>query len=137
MKETALAWLHKQSRSKDIALYRAMQKLNRSEKEIKDIEDAIEIIDYLIRLTENADPKTNKIIFSGGYTMKATTFINLQITAIEEMDDTKGKSIMKAVEEFAAQLAKETETVLRLDDVTVSSTKVFTHEEESRDDSSR
>ena len=45
--------------------------------------------------------------------------------------------IVKAVEEFAAQLAKETETVLRLDDVTVSSTKVFTHEEESSDDSSR
>jgi len=53
------------------------------------------------------------------------------------MDDTKEKSILKAVEEFAAQLAKETETVLRLDDVTVSSTKAFTHEEESRDDSSR
>lgn len=69
--------------------------------------------------------------------MKATTIINLQITAIEEMDDTKEKSILKAVEEFAAQLAKETETVLRLDDVTVSSTKVFTHEEEIRDDSSR
>ena len=69
--------------------------------------------------------------------MKATTIINLQITAIEEMDDTKEKSILKAVEEFAAQLAKETETVLRLDDVTVSSTKAFTHEEESRDDSSR
>lgn len=39
--ESALAWLHKQSQSKDIALYRAMQKLNRSEKEIKDIEEAI------------------------------------------------------------------------------------------------
>lgn len=135
--ESALAWLHKQSQSKDIALYRAMQKLNRSEKEIKDIEEAIEIIDYLIRIIGNAKPKTNKIFFSGGYTMKATTIINLQITAIEEMDDTKEKSILKAVEEFAAQLAKETETVLRLDDVTVSSTKAFTHEEESRDDSSR
>lgn len=69
--------------------------------------------------------------------MKATTIINLQITAIEDMDDIKEKSILKAVEEFAAQLAKNAETVLRLDDVTVSSTKVFTHEEESRDDSSR
>lgn len=69
--------------------------------------------------------------------MKATTIINLQITAIEDMDDTKEKSILKTVEEFAAQLAKNAETVLRLDDVTVSYTKVFTHEEESRDDSSR
>ena len=67
--ESALAWLHKQSQSKDIALYRAMQKLNRSEKEIKDIEEAIEIIDYLIRIIGNAKPKTNKIFFSGGYTM--------------------------------------------------------------------
>lgn len=135
--EAALAWLNKQLKAKDMGLYRAIHKVNASEQEKKNLEDAIEIINYLIRLTENADPKTNIIFFSGGYTMKATTIINLQITAIEEMDDTKEKSILKAVEEFAAQLAKETETVLRLDDVTVSSTKAFTHEEESRDDSSR
>lgn len=66
--------------------------------------------------------------------MKATVIVNLQMTAIRDMDDTKEKSILKAVEEFAASLAEDTETILSLDDVIVSSTKVFTHEEESRND---
>lgn len=65
--------------------------------------------------------------------MKTTVIVNLQMTAIRDMDDTKEKSILKAVEEFAASLAEDTETILSLDDVIVSSTKVFTHEEESRD----
>lgn len=53
--EAALKWLQKQSRSKDIAMYRAMQKPNRSEKEIEDIEDAIEAIDYLLHVVEGAN----------------------------------------------------------------------------------
>ena len=62
--------------------------------------------------------------------MKTTIIINLQLTAIRDMDDTKEKSILKAVEEFAESLAEDTETILSLDDVIVSSTKVFTHEED-------
>lgn len=56
--EAALAWLHKQLKSKNIALYRALHKVNASEQEKKNLEDAIEIIEYLIRITENAEPKT-------------------------------------------------------------------------------
>jgi hypothetical protein len=62
--------------------------------------------------------------------MKTTVIVNLQMTAIRDMDDTKEKSILKAVEEFAESLAEDTETILSLDDVIVSSTKVFTHEED-------
>lgn len=61
--EAVLAWLHKQLKAKDMGLYRALHKVNASEQEIANLEDAIEIIDYLIRIIENADPKTNNIFF--------------------------------------------------------------------------
>lgn len=53
-KELALKWLDKQRRSKDMGLYRALHKVNASEAEIKNLEDAIEVIDYLIELVEGA-----------------------------------------------------------------------------------
>jgi hypothetical protein len=58
MKQAALEWLHKQLKSKDMALFRALHKVNASEEEIANLEDAIEIIEYLIRITESAEPKT-------------------------------------------------------------------------------
>lgn len=58
VKDKALAWLNKQLKSKDMALFRAIHKNNASEKEIENLEDAIEIIEYLIRITENAEPET-------------------------------------------------------------------------------
>ena len=48
--EAALAWLHKQLRKKNIALHIATHKAKPSEKEIEDIEDAIDVIRYLIDL---------------------------------------------------------------------------------------
>lgn len=56
--ESALAWLNKQLKSKNMGLYRALHKVNASEKEIENLEDAIEVIEYLIRITESAEPKT-------------------------------------------------------------------------------
>lgn len=53
-KELALKWLDKQKRSKDMGLYRALHKVNASEAEIKNLEDTIEVIDYLIELVEGA-----------------------------------------------------------------------------------
>ena len=58
VKDKALAWLHKQLKSKNMGLFRALHKVNASEKEIENLEDAIEIIEYLVRITENAEPKT-------------------------------------------------------------------------------
>jgi DNA transposition AAA+ family ATPase len=58
MNEKALAWLQKQLKSKEMGLYRAIHKVNATEQEKKNLEDAIEIIDYLIQITENAEPKT-------------------------------------------------------------------------------
>lgn len=55
--EAAIAWLKKQSRNKDIALYKALHKPNCSEKEKKDIEDAIEVIDYLLQIMEGEEKK--------------------------------------------------------------------------------
>lgn len=56
--EAAIAWLNKQLKSKEMGLYRAIHKVNATEQEKKNLEDAIEIIDYLIQITENAEPKT-------------------------------------------------------------------------------
>ena len=56
--EAALAWLNKQLKSKNMGLYRALHKVNASEKEIESLEDAIEVIEYLIRITESAEPET-------------------------------------------------------------------------------
>lgn len=53
MNERALAWLHKQSRKKNIAMYNALCRPNASEEEIKNIEDAIVIIEYLIAKVES------------------------------------------------------------------------------------
>ena len=47
MNERALAWLRKQLKSKDMALFCALHKPNASEKEIENLEDAIEIIEYI------------------------------------------------------------------------------------------
>ena len=54
MTERALAWLHKQLRKKKIALFRAENKPIISEKEIADIENAIDILEYLIAVVEDA-----------------------------------------------------------------------------------
>jgi hypothetical protein len=51
--KSAIAWLKKQATSKDIALYQALHKPNCTEKEKQDIEDAIEVIDYLIGKMES------------------------------------------------------------------------------------
>lgn len=45
--ERALAWLEKQLTAKDMALFHALHKPNASEKEIENLEDAIEIIEYI------------------------------------------------------------------------------------------
>jgi hypothetical protein len=52
MNEKALAWLHKQLKSKEMGLYRALHKVNASEQEIENLENAIEVIDYLIKITK-------------------------------------------------------------------------------------
>ena len=52
--ETALAWLHKQLKSKEMGLYRALHKVNASEQEIANLEDAIEIIEYIIKKLEES-----------------------------------------------------------------------------------
>ena len=48
MNEKALNWLYKQLQSKNMGLYRALHKVNATEEEIKNLEDAIEILDYII-----------------------------------------------------------------------------------------
>lgn len=52
MNERALAWLNKQLKSKDMALFRAIHKTNASEKEIEGLENSIEILNYLIGMLE-------------------------------------------------------------------------------------
>jgi hypothetical protein len=52
MTERALAWLQKQLNAKEMGLYRALHKVNASEQEIANLEDAIEVIDYLIKITK-------------------------------------------------------------------------------------
>ena len=54
MNEKALAWLNKQLKSKDMGLYRALHKVNASE--IENLEDAIEIIEYIIKKLEEDIP---------------------------------------------------------------------------------
>lgn len=51
-KERALEWLRHQQKSKDIALFRARHTLNKTEQEKENIENAIEVIDYLIQVLE-------------------------------------------------------------------------------------
>lgn len=68
--------------------------------------------------------------------MKATVIVNLQLTAIEDFEE-RGIDITAAVEKFARQLADDTKDVFRLDDVTILTSKVFTHEGDDNDDSSR
>ena len=52
MKESALAWLHKQLKQKNTAMYNALRKPNASDEEVKNIYAAIEIIEYLIKKVE-------------------------------------------------------------------------------------
>lgn len=52
--EAALAWLNKQLKSKEMGLYRALHKVNASEQEIANLEDAIEIIEYIIKKLEES-----------------------------------------------------------------------------------
>jgi DNA transposition AAA+ family ATPase len=52
--ESAIAWLHKQLKSKEMGLYRALHKVNASEKEIENLEDAIEVIEYIIKKLEES-----------------------------------------------------------------------------------
>lgn len=56
MNERALAWLNKQLKAKDMGLYRALHKVNATEEEIKNLEDAIEIIEYIIKKLEEDIP---------------------------------------------------------------------------------
>lgn len=67
--------------------------------------------------------------------MKATVIVNLQLTAIDDFDE-HGIDITAAVEEFTRQLSEDTKDVFRLDDVTILTSKVFTHEGDSEDDDS-
>ena len=50
--ESALAWLEKQLKSKEMGLFRALHKVNATEEEIENLENAIEVIRYLIDLVE-------------------------------------------------------------------------------------
>ena len=50
--ETVIAWLNKQLKQKEIALFRATHKPNRSDKEINDILGAIDAIECLKKITE-------------------------------------------------------------------------------------
>ena len=52
--EAALAWLNKQLKSKGMGLYRALHKVKATEEEIENLEDAIEIIEYIIKKMEEA-----------------------------------------------------------------------------------
>lgn len=52
VQKAAFEWLNKQLKAKDMGLFRALHKVNASEKEIENLEDAIEIIEYLIHLVE-------------------------------------------------------------------------------------
>lgn len=65
--------------------------------------------------------------------MKATVIVNLQLTAIDDLAE-HGIDITAAVEEFTRQLSEDTKDVFRLDDVTILTSKVFTHEGDSDDD---
>ena len=56
--EAALAWLHKQLKSKEMGLYRALHKVNATETEIKNLEDTIDVIRYLIGMVEEAEEET-------------------------------------------------------------------------------
>ena len=46
--ESALAWLHKQLKSKEMGLFRALHKVNATEEEIENLEKTIDVIRYLI-----------------------------------------------------------------------------------------
>lgn len=50
--EAATAWLNKQLKQKEIALHNAANKPNRSEKEIDDILEALDVIEYLTETLE-------------------------------------------------------------------------------------
>lgn len=54
MNERALAWLRKQLKAKDMGLYRALHKVKATEEEIENLEDAIEIIEYIIKKLEES-----------------------------------------------------------------------------------
>lgn len=56
VQKAALEWLNKQLKSKDMGLFRALHKVNASEKEIENLEDAIEIIEYIIKKLEEDIP---------------------------------------------------------------------------------
>ena len=47
--DAAIEWLQKQIKAKDIAMYKALHKPNVPESELSAIEDAIEIIEYIIQ----------------------------------------------------------------------------------------
>lgn len=53
--EAAIAWLDKQQKQKEIALYNTANKPNRSETEIDDILEALDVIEYL---TESLEART-------------------------------------------------------------------------------
>jgi hypothetical protein len=50
--EAAIAWLNKQLKQKEIALYNATNKPGRSETEIDDILEALDVIEYLTESLE-------------------------------------------------------------------------------------
>lgn len=52
--ETALAWLQKQYKRKETSLYNATHKPNRSEVEIGNILETLDVLEYLIEITEEA-----------------------------------------------------------------------------------
>lgn len=54
--EAALAWLNKQYKRKEASLYNATYKPNRSEKEIGNILETLDILEYLIETIEGGMP---------------------------------------------------------------------------------
>lgn len=50
--EIALAWLNKQYKRKETSLFNATHKPNRSEVEIGNILETLDVIEYLIEITE-------------------------------------------------------------------------------------
>ena len=55
MKETALKWLEKQLYRKNLALYDAYHRPNCPDNDFKNLYEAIDVIEYLIKIVEKHD----------------------------------------------------------------------------------
>ena len=52
--EAALKWLNKRQKQKEVSLFNATHKPNPSDREIDNLLEALDIIEYLIDLTERS-----------------------------------------------------------------------------------